>query len=86
MALMIKSADDSLKEIFIQWVYRHTHAHTLVTDTERFAITFWKGKKSSKGLNFNKMWRKTLQGVLIVESFAEDDKKAQYTNFKHIFI
>ena len=34
--------------------HTHTHTHTVATHTERFAITFWKGKNSSKGLNFNK--------------------------------
>ena len=40
-----KSANDSLRDVFIQWMY---------TQRERFAITFWKGKNSSKGLNFHK--------------------------------
>ena len=41
------------------------------------------GKKSSKGLNFNNSEEKPHK-VLIVESFEEDDEKAQYANFKHM--
>ena len=48
----------------------------LTTHRERFATTFWKGKNSSKGLNFNKNEEKP-QKVLIVASFKEDDEKAQ---------
>ena len=65
-----------------------THTHTLATHRERFAITFWKEKISSKGLNFKKKWRK-ISKVLIVTSFSSfqaDDEKAQYASFKHIFI
>ena len=43
------------------------------------------GKKSSKGLNFNNSEEKPHK-VLIVESFEEDDEKAQYASFKHILI
>ena len=41
-----KSANDSLRDVFIQWMYTHTqtHTHTLATRTQRFSITFWKGK------------------------------------------
>ena len=47
-----KSASDSLRDIFIQWM--NTHKHTSYF-TERFAtIKFWQGKNSSKGFNFNK--------------------------------
>ena len=64
----------------------HTHTHSKIgTDRDRFAITSWKGEKSSKGLNFNNKWRKT-QKVLIIESFEEVNEKAQYASFKHIFI
>ena len=38
----------------INWRLSSTHTHTLATHKERFATTFWKGKSSSKGLNFNK--------------------------------
>ena len=44
--VLIKSANDSLREIFIQLVY--THTHTPATNTQRFAIRFWKGKKNPK--------------------------------------
>ena len=54
-----KCANDSLRDIFIQWIYRHT----LATQRKRFAITFWKGKNSSKGWNFNKKWKKTPKGT-----------------------
>ena len=37
--------------------------HTLATHAERFTITFWKGKNSLKGLNFNTKWRKTPKGI-----------------------
>ena len=47
-----KSSNNSLRDIVIQWIYAHTH--TLATHRERFAITFWKEKISSKGLNFKK--------------------------------
>ena len=50
---------DNLRDVFIQWMY----THTLQPHTERFAIMFWKGKNSSKGLNFNKQWRKTTKGT-----------------------
>ena len=50
---------DNLRDVFIQWMY----THTLQPHTERFAITFWKGKNSSKGLNFNKQRRKTTKGT-----------------------
>ena len=53
----------------------YTHTHTL-THRERFAITFWKEKNSSKGLNFNKKVKKKPQKVLIVASFEGDDEKA----------
>ena len=46
-----------------------THTHTLATHRERFAITFWKEKISSKGLNFKKKWRKNSK-VLIVKSVS----------------
>ena len=49
----------ALRDVFIQWMY----THTLATHKERSAITFWKGKRSSKGLNLNKKWRKTLKGT-----------------------
>ena len=55
--------------------HTHTHTHTL-THRERFAITFWKEKNSSKGLNFNKKVKKKPQKVLIVVSFEGDDEKA----------
>ena len=48
----------------------------LTTHRERFAITFWKGKNSSKGLNFNRNEEKPPK-VLIVASFKGDDEKAQ---------
>ena len=54
-----KCANDSLRDIFIQWIYRHT----LATQRKRFAIAFWKGKNSSKGWNFKKKWRKTPKGT-----------------------
>ena len=52
----------------------HTHAHTSQTHRERFAITFWKGKNSSKGLNFNKKVKQKPQKVLTVASFEGDEK------------
>ena len=64
----------------------HTHTYSVATDRKRFAITSWKEKKSSKGLYFNKKSEEKLQKILIVESFEGDDEKAQYANFKHIFI
>ena len=62
-----KSASDSLRDIFIQCMYTHTHTH-------RFAITFgaYVQKNSLKVLNFNKSEEKT-QKVLIVASFEGDD-------------
>ena len=39
-----KSADDSLRDVFIYWKY----TDTVATHTERFAITFWKGKTHQK--------------------------------------
>ena len=41
-----KSANDSLRDIF--------HSMDVATHRERFGITFWKEKNSSKSLNFNK--------------------------------
>ena len=38
---LLKSANDSLREIFIQWVHTNTVTHTPATNTQRFAITFW---------------------------------------------
>ena len=54
------------------------HTHTVATYTERFAIMFWKGKNSSKGLNFNKLKseEKTTKGTHHVASFEGDDEKA----------
>ena len=49
--------------------HTYTHTHTLATHRERFAITFWKEKISSKGLNFKKKWRKNSK-VLIVKSVS----------------
>ena len=57
----------------------------LTTHRERFAITFWKGKNSSKGLNFNRNEEKPPK-VLIVASFKGDDEKAQQASVKNIFI
>ena len=41
---LLKSANDSKRDVINQWMYTHTHTLTLATNTERFAITFWKGK------------------------------------------
>ena len=64
----------------------HTHTHTLATRTQRFAITFWKGKNTWKSLKFNKKSEERSQKVLTVASLEGDDEKAQYASFKHVFI
>ena len=48
---LIKSANDSLKEIFIQWVYWHTHFRHKHREICNHVL---EGKKSCKGLKFNK--------------------------------
>ena len=82
--VLIKTANDSLREIFIQRV--RVYAHTLQSHTHRDLQSHFGREQSSKGLNVNKQWSKKPHKVLIVESFEGDDKKAQYANFKHIFI
>ena len=67
-----KSANESLRHVFIQWMY--TQTHTLATHAEpEFAITLWKEKNSSKGLNFSTKSEEKPQKALIVASFEEDD-------------
>ena len=73
---LTKSASDSLRDTFIQWMYTHTHTHThthLATNTERFAIMSLEREKSSKSLTFNKNLRKTTKGTHPVTSFEGDD-------------
>ena len=43
---LIKSASDSLRDVFIQWMY--THTLTIATNTERFGNHVSEGKNSSK--------------------------------------
>ena len=59
-----------------------THTHTLAINTERFAITFWKGKISSEGLTSTNSEEEKPQRY----SSLHIDYKAQYASFKHIFI
>ena len=73
---LTKSASDSLRDIFIQWMYTHTHTH-LATNTERFAIMSLGREKTSKSLTFNKNLRKTTKGTHPVTSFEGDDDKVQ---------
>ena len=61
------------------------HTHTLATNTERFAIRFWKEKTHQKVYTSTKSEEKP-QKVLIVASFDGDDEKAQYASFKQIFL
>ena len=82
---MIKSANNSLKEIFIQSVYTHTCTHSSHRHRE-ICNHVLEGKKVVQRSKLQQIVKKNPQGVLIVESFEEDDKKAQCTNFKQSFI
>ena len=64
--------------------HKHSDTHSSHKHTE-FAITFWKGKKSSKALTSTHNEEKPHK-VLIVESFEADGENAQYANFKYIVI
>ena len=69
---LIKSANGSLSDVFIQWM----NIHSLATNTERFAITFWKERNHQKVETSTNSEEKP-QKVLIVESFEGDTEKTQ---------
>ena len=52
--VLMKSANDSLSDVFIHWKNKHTlYTDSSHTHTEICKHIF-KGKNSAKGLNFNK--------------------------------
>ena len=69
---MKKSANDSLRGVFIQWMYTHTHTHTSYTHTE----IFLEGEKLIKRFKLQQKVKKKPQKVLIIASFEGDDEKA----------
>ena len=81
---LLKSANDSLSEIFIRWVHTNTVTHTPATNIE-ICNHVLEGKKSSKALTSTHNEEKPHK-VLIVESFEADGENAQYANFKYIVI
>ena len=74
---LTKSANDSLREIFIQWVYWHTHSSHKQRDLQ---------SRFGREKVIQRFQLQQIVKVLIVESFERDDEKAQYANIKHVFI
>ena len=64
---------------FLNWAWEMSLFNGCTQHTQRFAITIWKGKNSSKCLNFNRKWIKTLKSILIIATFEGDDEKVQCT-------
>ena len=62
----------------------HTHTHTSHNHTE-ICSRVLEGKNHPKVYTSTNSEEKSHK-VLIVESFEGDDEKAQYANFKHVFI
>ena len=78
---LIKSANDTLRDAFIQSMYTHTHSSHKHRDICNHVL---EGKNSPKGFTSTNSEEKP-QKVLITP-FEGDDEKAQYASFKDIFI
>ena len=64
-----------------------THTHILCSYRQKEICNHvLEGRKIIKRFILQQTTEEKLQKILIVESFEGDDEKAQYANFKHIYI